>query len=114
MKLLDRLLDLLYPPRCLICHEFLELGAGTVCAECIDTLPEFDGADPHVRFADRCVATFFYEEKLRDSFLRYKFGGRDCPKTVAISALKIPLTPLITERYCTPKRLLPFCLFNAA
>lgn len=77
MKLLDRLLDLLYPPRCLICHEFLEPGAGTVCAECIDTLPEFDGADPHVRFADRCVATFFYEEKLRDSFLRYKFGGRD-------------------------------------
>ena len=30
MKLLDRLLDLLYPPRCLICHEFLEPGAGTV------------------------------------------------------------------------------------
>ena len=77
MKLLDRLLDLLYPPRCLICHEFLEPGAGAVCAECIDTLPEFDGADPHVRFADRCVATFFYEEKLRDSFLRYKFSGRD-------------------------------------
>ena len=77
MKLLDRLLDLLYPPRCLICHEFLEPGAGAVCAECIDTLPEFDGADPHVRFAERCAATFFYEEKLRDSFLRYKFSGRD-------------------------------------
>lgn len=77
MKLLDRLLDLLYPPRCLICHEFLEPGAGTVCGRCMDTLPEFDGADPHVRFAERCAATFFYEEKLRDSFLRYKFGGRD-------------------------------------
>ena len=72
---LEWLLDLLYPPRCMICHRLLEPGKKEICAACDDTLPEYDGADPKVRFCERCVVTFYYEGTFRASFLRYKFSG---------------------------------------
>lgn len=72
---LDWLLDLLYPPRCMICHKLLQPGQKEICPACDDTLPEYDGADPKVRFCERCVVTFYYEGTLRKSFLRYKFSG---------------------------------------
>ena len=72
---LEWLFDLLYPPRCMICHRLLEPGKKEICAACDDTLPEYDGADPKVRFCERCVVTFYYEGTFRASFLRYKFSG---------------------------------------
>ena len=75
MNPLTWLLDLIYPPKCVVCHKLLESSRAPVCLHCMDNLPEHDGADPHVRFADRCVATCFYEEPLRTSIHRFKFGG---------------------------------------
>ena len=75
MNPLTWLLDLIYPPKCVVCHKLLESSRAPVCPHCMDNLPEHDGADPHVRFADRCVATCFYEEPLRASIHRFKFGG---------------------------------------
>ena len=75
MRLLTWLLDLIYPPRCVVCHRLLESSREPVCPHCMDNLPEHDGADPRVRFAERCVATCFYEEPLRGSIHRFKFGG---------------------------------------
>lgn len=75
MNPLTWLLDLIYPPKCVVCHKLLESSREPVCQHCMDNLPEHDGADPHVRFADSCVATCFYEEPLRTSIHRFKFGG---------------------------------------
>ena len=72
---LDWLLDLIYPPRCMICHRLLDCGEREICSACDDTLPEYDGADPEVRFCERCVVTFYYDGTFRDSFLRFKFSG---------------------------------------
>lgn len=74
-KVLDWLLDLIYPPRCMICHKLLAPGEKQICPACDDALPEYDGADPQVRFCARCVVTFRYAGMLRESFLRYKFSG---------------------------------------
>lgn len=74
-KVLDWLLDLIYPPRCMICHKLLGPGEREICPACDEALPEYDGADPQVRFCERCVVTFRYEGMLRESFLRYKFSG---------------------------------------
>ena len=76
-KLLEALLDLLYPPRCMICQRFIEPKEKPVCRACLDRLPEYEGADPQVKYAQRCVATFFYEKDLREAFLRFKFQNRD-------------------------------------
>jgi competence protein ComFC len=75
MSLWAALLDLFYPPKCLICHRLLERGEGPVCRACLDTLPDFDDPAPSVRFCERCAVTFYYEDKLRASFLRFKFSG---------------------------------------
>ena len=74
MKLLDWLLDLLYPPKCVICGGLLE-KRGPVCARCLEHLPEYDGAAPHVRFTEAGAVSVYYEGDLRTSFLRFKFGG---------------------------------------
>lgn len=75
-KLLAWLLDLLYPPRCMLCHRLIEPRDAPVCRSCLESLAEYDGAPPEVAGAEACVATFFYEGGLRESFLRYKFEGR--------------------------------------
>ena len=75
-KLFEWLLDLLYPPRCMLCHRLIEEKNAPVCPRCMDALPEHDGAERHVPGAAHCVVTFFYEGTLREGFLRYKFEGR--------------------------------------
>ena len=68
------LLDLLYPPKCMICRKIIDADNMPICEGCLDTLPEHEGADPTVEFAQRSVVTFYYEDGLRGSFHRYKFG----------------------------------------
>ena len=74
MSILSWLLDLLYPPKCVVCGKLLTVKA-PVCPHCLDVLPDFDGAAPSVRFTSGGAVSFFYEGKLRESFLRFKFGG---------------------------------------
>ena len=74
MRLLRWLLDLLYPPKCVVCGKLLD-EPGPVCRRCLDTLPEYDGAAPGVRFTSGGAVSFYYEGALRESFLRFKFGG---------------------------------------
>ena len=40
MKVISFLLDLLYPPRCAFCHDFLETSREGVCAHCRTGLPK--------------------------------------------------------------------------
>ena len=70
MKLLDWLLDLLYPPKCVICGRLLE-KSGPVCARCLEHLPEYDGAAPHVRFTEAGALQQFH-----DGRQYYKAGRR--------------------------------------
>lgn len=77
MRALDWLLALLYPPKCVICQKLLARGEQEICADCFESLPNFEGAAPEVSFCDAISVTFFYEGALRDSFLRYKFSGCD-------------------------------------
>lgn len=74
-KFLDWLLDLIYPPRCILCRKLLQKGEKSVCARCADTLLDYDGAPPVIAHADRCVVTLAYTGTLREAFLRYKFEG---------------------------------------
>ena len=60
MSVLSWLLDLLYPPKCVLCRKLLT-GKGPVCPHCMDKLPEFDGAAPSVRFTSGGAVSFFYE-----------------------------------------------------
>lgn len=76
MKLLDELLELLYPTRCVFCHK-LTPHREKVCVNCLRTLPRVPSAAqkqsfPHI---SACVSPLYYEGNVRRSLLRYKFGG---------------------------------------
>ena len=74
-KLLERFLDLLFPPRCVFCQKLLESGMH-ICQNCMNTLPTTGPeAVQRLESIDRCCSPLFYEGNVRSSLLRYKFGG---------------------------------------
>ncbi len=74
--LLSRFLDLLYPPRCVFCHELMPRGV-ELCAHCRETLPYTAGEGQRRRLKgiSLCVSPLYYEGVVRESLLRYKFGS---------------------------------------
>lgn len=78
MKLLDALLDLLYPPRCAFCHRLLRQSGDGVCKSCREHLP-YTGhlaEQTRIKHIERCVSPLFYEKLVRDSLHRFKFAQR--------------------------------------
>lgn len=69
------LLDLIYPPKCMLCHRLLESSDSAVCGACGQELPEYDGPLRKVPYYEKVVAPFFYEEPVRGAVLRFKFHG---------------------------------------
>lgn len=74
MKLTEKLLDLLYPPRCAFCRRLLWKET-LMCPGCAKSLP-YTGAGARYgrisHIAD-CVSPLYYEGDVRASLLRYKF-----------------------------------------
>ena len=70
----ERILSLLYPPRCAFCHNLMPDGV-SVCAYCRRTLPYTQGAGQSRKLThiSQCVSPLYYEGVVRDSLLRYKF-----------------------------------------
>lgn len=78
MKLIDELLDLIYPPRCAFCHKLLRHRSESVCRDCLDHLP-YTGdlaEQKNIAHLESCVSPFFYEKTVRESLHRFKFGQR--------------------------------------
>ena len=73
-RILDRILVLLYPPRCTFCRRFLTDGENGVCRFC---KKRCGGAriERELDHIGACTAAFRYEGAVRDSLLRYKFHG---------------------------------------
>ena len=73
MKCPERILDLLFPPKCPFCGRVQERTG--ICAACEATLPTFDV--PLWKGPDgvRCAAPLRYEDTVRDALLRMKFQG---------------------------------------
>ena len=79
MSLLEGFLDLLFPPRCAFCRRLMPRRGKLVCPQCEKDLPYASGSDikQKMPFVSCAAAPLYYEGKVRESLLRYKFGG--CP-----------------------------------
>ena len=77
MKVVDWLLDLIYPPRCAFCRRLLDRREKGVCRFCRPKLPYVpaDGQIQHFRNVDKCLSPLYYHGNVKDSLHRYKFGG---------------------------------------
>ena len=74
--MLERLLELLYPRKCVFCTRLLTREETDLCAECRTGLPYCEAKPFRIPYAARSVAVFYYEDDVREAVLRYKFGGR--------------------------------------
>lgn len=75
MKLIDAVLELLYPTKCAFCHKLT--GGDRVCPDCAGKLPltEAGAQIQKFPFISQCLSPLYYEGDVRESLHRYKFGG---------------------------------------
>lgn len=81
MIIIYYLLELLFPRKCIFCRAILPRNALDMCPQCRVNAPEFPFSGEKergrqkltLRFLDSYTAVWYYEEKVRNSILRYKF-----------------------------------------
>jgi ComF family protein len=77
MGLFSGLASLLFPPRCAFCRRALRPGEENgLCRRCAGELPRASGSGARRGdFFSVCVSPLFYERRVRDALLRFKFRG---------------------------------------
>ena len=86
----ERLLDILYPPRCPFCGRVLRYYERYSCGKCRASLPYVprDAQRREINNIDLCLSAFEYRDSVRESLHRYKFSscrsyGRDYAQFMA-------------------------------
>ena len=75
MRFLYWLLELLFPRKCILCQRVLEKDETDLCRTCRVEALECPVLPGTLSFLDSWVAVWYYEDKVRESILRYKFAG---------------------------------------
>ena len=70
------MLKLLFPPKCVLCRKVLEDNETNLCGKCRKDVPLCSGTKAKLPFVEEWDALWYYEDKVRKSLLRYKFGNR--------------------------------------
>lgn len=78
MKLIDALLDLAFPGKCIFCHNLLwkeDDNDNSICNSCENVLPYTTASNGITKgdFIAKCVSPLFYRDNVRDSIHRFKF-----------------------------------------
>ena len=75
MRLPD-LLKLVYPAKCVLCTALLPADQTGLCHDCRTNIKEYP--DPRIRLPhlESWAALWYYEDSVRESILRFKFGHR--------------------------------------
>ena len=72
----DRILQILFPPKCILCRKVLPENETDLCRDCRQTQPEFQGHKIKLSFLAEWTGVWYYKENVRQSILRYKFRSR--------------------------------------
>lgn len=73
--LVRRLLDLIYPRRCVFCRRILDRETGFICDDCLAHLPPAPEITGRGEFYKSAVAACAYVGDVREAVIRFKFGG---------------------------------------
>ncbi len=72
-RLIQWLLDLIYPPKCTFCRKLLRADETDICGKCRTTLPQIEGSLKRGEFYSECFSVYYYDETVRESLHRFKF-----------------------------------------
>ena len=75
-SLKSKLLDILFPPRCVFCNEIVPMGC-CICKKCDDKIFLLDAIQiakvENESFHGICIAPYLYEDKIQDLVVKFKF-----------------------------------------
>ena len=69
----EAILDLLFPPKCVLCAKVLEDGEQDLCRACRTDSPECAKNKLKFPFLDSWTAIWYYKGNIRESLRRFKF-----------------------------------------
>lgn len=75
MNIHFRILDLLFPPRCILCRRPLPKQVTDLCHACRIEAPVVPCVRESTTYLDRRTALWYYEDYVRSSLRRFKFHG---------------------------------------
>lgn len=70
------LLDLLFPPKCVLCEQLLSRDETDICHKCRQLAPAIEKTKLKFSFVAGWTALWYYKDDVRTSLLRYKFYGK--------------------------------------
>lgn len=71
----EYILNLLFPPKCVLCGKMLQKQETDLCRACREESPQCLGKHKNFPFLDSWAAIWYYEKNIRQSILRFKFRG---------------------------------------
>ena len=71
-----KLLNLLFPPKCVLCRALLAKDETDFCHTCRNNGPEFKKSNLRFSFVAGWNSVWYYKDTVRSSIQRYKFSGR--------------------------------------
>lgn len=74
--IIKKLLDLLFPPKCVLCQRLLSDSQTDLCHSCRVNTEEFRKPKHKISFVAGWTALWYYRGDVRHSLLLYKFHGR--------------------------------------
>ena len=75
MRLYYRILQLLFPAKCILCRTVLKENETDLCRKCRIEAPRCPVLKRRTQFLDSFAAVWYYEGSVRGSLLRFKFHG---------------------------------------
>ena len=75
MRLICRIWQLLFPPKCVLCGKLLKKDETDLCHSCRCDTPEFPKSNLKLPYLAHWFALWYYEGTVRGSILRFKFRG---------------------------------------
>lgn len=75
MKLFQKLMQLLFPPKCVLCRKLLTDDETDLCGQCRADTPEISDTKRKLPYLAKWTGLWYYEGSVRASILRYKFRG---------------------------------------
>ena len=73
MRILGAVLDLVYPRKCILCGSLLHRGELDLCRICRRDTEDFRRYDRKLPRIGAFTAVWYYEDRVRESLIRYKF-----------------------------------------
>lgn len=72
------LLSIVFPPKCVLCGALLEKNETDFCHHCRKNAPEFTKTEFRLSFVAGWTSVWYYKDTVRNSLHKYKFRGRRC------------------------------------